>query len=785
MKVSRNWLSEFVDLSGISDTAIVNELNLKTAETAIAKKFGAGLSSFSVVQIVKVEKHPNADSLSLVTIDTGTDQAVVVCGAKNFVTGDKAAYAKLGTVLPDGMEIGARKIRGVLSEGMLCSEAELDFSEDSDGIIILDPDSKLGQGLDQIFLDHQDCVFEIDNQSITHRPDLWSHYGLARELSALFERDFYGLKFADNKLDQSKAALLKVIIEDKNIIPRFSLQGVEGIVVKPSTALVKLRLHRLGLRSINNVVDVTNYVMLATGQPMHAFDLERIKTRSLQIKAVAAPQKFEPLFHSAIELKKGDVAIFDGDEVAALGGVIGGVKTAIDNKSHTIALEAGNWQPSMVRKTAIQHDLKTDAAIRYEKALDKTLTLPAINIAINILKDTCPDLKVSGGLFDFESEQKALPEIILNPATVCARLGAEIPVDLQIKLLNRLFFSVSKNGDNLLVKVPSWRATRDINLKEDLIEEIGRLYGYNNIEPQAPLLPVERSDINRKRQAEKRLRELFVDLGYGEVLNFPFSNSAELALFPNALQPVALKNVLQSQQTCLKTSLLPHLLKSSISSEKLSARFSYFELSRIYFRNSENYAEQLNLGLAFYNQELSASEMFGRVLAHIQKLLQQFKISDAKYTKDNIPAYADQNYFAEITSSGKVLGQVLKVDRSQASKTAAVLAELNFDLLFNSQRKELLFTEPSKFPPVFLDLSVLCHFSKTFFDVAAIAKAAADEVVAVSFVDRFPIESTEMVSLTIKIKFRSANKTLSPLETSQLQTVVIDALAKNNFPLKK
>ncbi|MGK0289542.1 MAG: phenylalanyl-tRNA synthetase beta chain [bacterium] len=815
MKLSLNWIKDFVDVPELDPTEFVKKITLTVCEIEGFELTGTHLSSIKVAEVLEINVHPDAEKLSLVKITSGNEEHNLVCGASNFKVGDKVAFAGLGTVLPGNFKIKKAKIRGVESLGMLCAGDELGLSEDHDGLLLLPSDSEVGQTLDQLYPDQMDLVFEVDNKSITHRPDLWGHYGFAREVSAAFklplkpyERDMSNFTVVEGKeitpdYEHGRSFshfrgegenLINVEVLAGELVPRFSGLSIKDVAVVESPAWIQHRLFRVGLRAINNMVDITNYVMMELGQPMHAFDAEEIEGGKLTVQMAKNGDKVMTLYQKEAKLTENDLTICDANGASVVAGIIGGLNSGVTDKTTSIFFEAGNWNPVTVRKTSTRIGIRTDACTRYEKSLAPEMTVLAIIRATALLKLTAPNLTVCGELIDIWGKDSENITIELSHSFVVARLGADISKDETQAILERLGFILTAKDDDLFtVQVPTWRATKDIMIPEDLVEEVGRVYGFSNIKPEAPLFPIERPVFNVQRAFERQAKSTLSYNGFHEVYNYPLTDQAtEQAYVSEHIKVMTLLNPVAENQNQMRTTLLPHLVSTILENQKDEPEFKLYEIGRVYEKQGEEVKEEnrLILGLSKTSGELG--DAFYELKHDLNNVLSQLQVSDVswKATEEEERRKFQHPYIsAEIFSGKEKIGEIFSfapMFRDQVSlKHDVCIAELDFEKMFAIEHQEYQFQELHKFPPVLFDISLLIPKKSYFQEVKDVILASSKSVVQVNFFDLYyPKEAPEQKSMSVSIVFRSKEKTLGSEEIKNLQDKVIAKLAKAGFNLR-
>ena len=490
MKISLNWLGDFVDLDGFTPSEIADFLSLHTAEVEGVEVFGAGAEGVVVGEVMSCDPHPDADKLSLTQVNCGKgDPVQVVCGAPNVAKGQRVAFAPLGASLPDGTVLKKVKLRGQESLGMICSRRELGLGQEHDGILVLGEEAPLGLPIGDV-LGPPDPVLDLDNKSLTHRPDLWGHYGFARELSAILKRPLKALDLVPEW--DSAPGEIPIRIEDEEGCPHYLCLRIDlGSPVGKSGEAIARRLEAVGVRPHNDFVDLTNYLMLEIGQPSHAFDLDLVEGPEIAILAAAEGETLTTLDGVSRKLFPRDLVIADARKNIALAGLMGGKETEIHEGTRRVLLESGVFHPTRVRRTSGKHSLRTDASSRFEKSLDPVLAPLALRRFAYLLELHRPQDTVLGppSTAGVLQERKGTVSLSIPMASTALGLSLE-PSGVETNL-EALGFTTAMDGEAVTVEVPSWRATRDVEGPEDLLEEVGRLVGYDKIQAVPLLAPVQ------------------------------------------------------------------------------------------------------------------------------------------------------------------------------------------------------------------------------------------------------------------------------------------------------
>ncbi len=796
MKISLNWIKDFVEIDpNLSAEELAKTITLSVCEVEGFESTGSHLKNVLVSEVETIEQHPDADKLSVVTVNYGHGTQRVVCGASNFSVGDKVPFAGEGVVLPGDFDIKRTKIRGVESCGMLCAEDELGFSDDHEGLMILEKHQSPGMPLSKVYPDQVDIVLEIDNKSITHRPDLWGHYGFARELGAIYKKPVKPMELDKPSLAGVGERITDVEVVATDLVPRFTGLSIDQVRIAPSPVWIQHRLLRVGLRPINNMVDLTNYVMLELGQPMHAFDASTIAGNKLIVRRAEKGTKVMTLHGKEVELDERDLTICDSDGASVVAGVVGGEDSGVKDSTTTIFLEAANWDPVNIRKTSTRINLRTDASKRFEKSLDPEMTLLSIQRAVEFMKLTSPSLKICGEPVDIISKQNDPVFINIEPELICRRLGKEIGENTINDILTSLGFSIEKNGSSLKVGVPSYRRTKDISIKEDLIEEIGRIYGFNNIEAIAPMFPIDRPVFNLQHQFERVARSVLSGSRYHEVVNYPLTCQKTEAPFGlNSNGVMKLINPVADHQDQMRTSMLPHFVQSILDNQKISYDFKLYEFGRVYWKDHQGGLREPNrLIVGVSKPKTSTGGAFYKLKHDLLNLFSKLQIDDLGWLQIKLESLKDyQHKFvsASLASGDTEFGTIYSFSPEFADtlgiKEDVCVAELDFDLMFGHNKKQYLYKEPPKYPAVNFELSIMVP-QRTFFEtIREIIFSVSKLVRHVEYLDVYQSNDfNDLKSMSVSIEFRSSEKTLEPDEVTELQDSVVQTLSDKGYRLRE
>ncbi len=587
MKLSHNWLQQYIKFK-FAPEELSEKLTMLGLEVESYEHLGEKYNGFVVGQVLEVEKHPNADKLSVCKVDIGTEQLQIVCGAPNVAAGQKVAVGLAGAVVPKNQHdsngkpftLSDVKLRGVDSFGMICSSYELDLGGDSDGILVLDAKAKVGQPLSS-YLGLDDIVYEI---GITpNRPDLLSHFGVAREIGVLAKKRpaLPKVTLKESKIPIEKHFAVKIV--DKVNCPRFAVRMIRGVKIAPSPEWLQKTLQAVGLRPRNNVVDVTNYVMYECGQPMHAFDYAQLHGRKIIVRQASVGEKFTTLDGKQHNLPDGAVMVCDGEREVSIAGIMGGENSEISETTSDVILESAYWNPSSIRRTAKLLGIQSDASYRFERGADPNAAPYALDRATQLI------LQVAGGELlkgRIDIYPKKIREKIVAVRTQRCNeiLGTGLTTPQIVELLKRLdVVKVKGSKETTSFSIPTYRV--DLDREIDLIEEIARVYGYNNIESKT-ISSIDFDHPFVKEVLADRIRERLVGFGYQEALSISLQSEETAKLgSPN---PIPLLNPLGQEMSTMRTSLIPGLLEAAARNQSFGNNdLHLFEIGHVFSEDSE------------------------------------------------------------------------------------------------------------------------------------------------------------------------------------------------------
>lgn len=592
MKIPYSWLAEYVDLHDVPPARVAELLTLRTCEVDAVHHIGAGLDNILIGEVVEAEKHPNADSLKITKVNVGRGELFpIVCGAPNVAKGQKVAVITPGSRLPNGMEITERKMRGEISRGMICSERELGLGDEHDGILVLEPEAEVGRKLTSL-PSIEDWIIEIDNKSVNHRPDLWGVYGFARELSVILQKPLLPLPAAS--LDMAGGAgAFPVTVSDNARCFRYLAAVFTNLQTGDAPAWMRRRLRLCGARPIRNIVDITNYVMFETGQPTHAFDRGRLRGGRIDVRAARDGETLVTLDNQTRKLVSTDLVIANGEGATGLAGVMGGAASEVGNATNEIVLESAAFDAPTVRRTAARLGLRSEASTRFEKSLDPGFADLAMARIAQLLQSGAagPNVTIAGPVTVAGARAAQTRTIAFSWSYVAERLGVDAAGMASgraswEKILTSLGIQLTqgKTPDECTAVVPSFRATKDLTEPIDLVEEIARLRGYENVIPRPLSATVQPPPAQSARRALIRLVEdRLVALGFRGLESYSFladSLIEQLGIGGSAF--VTLKNSIVADQSRMRREVMPSLLALVTKNISVEQDLRLFEIGKGY-----------------------------------------------------------------------------------------------------------------------------------------------------------------------------------------------------------
>ncbi len=801
MLISYQWLKNYIKCPEPVE-AIASRLTHAGVEVGKIQALGKDITQVVVAELLAVEKHPQADRLSLTRVTDGKDTFQVVCGAKNIAPGQKVPLARIGAVLPGNFEIKAAKIRGIESFGMLCSAKELGIAEDAEGILILSPDAPVGEDFRR-YMGFPDFLLELE--VTPNRPDLLSHLGMARELGAVLHRKIQPPKV--KKLPEGKissAKLARVTIQAPDLCRQYACRIIEGIQVGPSPRWLSQALEKLGQRSINNIVDVTNYILMELGQPLHAFDLNQLRGSQIIVRKAGKGEKIPLLDNTERTLSEDMLVIADSERPVALAGIMGGGNSQVTETTRNILLESAYFLPGSIRKTARNLGLSTDSSYRFERGVDPQGILVALNRAAELVLEVGGGTLAKGVLSPAVKPFQA-PKINFRPARANKILGFNIPPKTQVRFLKDLGCRLKGplTSKSILVIPPSARV--DLTREIDLIEEIARLQGYDRIPSIPPRIPANLSSIEQSLPHEKQIRFLFHQAGLNEAVNssfLPEEFTEKLALpenhpfrrFHRVLNPIA------EDQKVLRPSLLPSLLANvHLNFSRQQEKVALYEINKVFHpaergRVQERFSAAAVLaGLsgppAWFRTSRAADFYDMKGLA--ENVLSFCRLEGTRWAFGGLssPYWAPESFEVK-TKEGKPLlqGGALNPKVSKAFDLPSACLALEIDLTELNLNLSLppKFSPLPKFPGAWRDIALVVPDGVTSSQVTdAVQELRIAELKAVTLFDLYRGANVApgFRSLAFRLHFRNEERTLTDAEVAEKVAKIVSSL-KERFSIE-
>jgi phenylalanyl-tRNA synthetase beta chain len=755
MKFSYNWIRELVPGLHTDPQELMRLITMKTAECEGLEHVGTALAEASVARVKEMEFIAGSHNQIVIAETARYGTRRVVCGAPNCKPGMLTVY----------LPLAPKVIEGVESYGMLASALELGIGSDHAGIVELDNEALLAP----------DTIIEVDNKSLTHRPDLWGHHGMAREVAAIRNntlRDPVNL----NLLPMGEAAL-EIAIDDFKLCPRYSALVFDNVTVQPSPLWLQYRLEAIGLNAINNIVDVTNYVMAELAQPMHAFDAGKLNGPAIFVRNARPGEQLVALNDESYDLSPSNLVIADAQGPIALAGVIGGLHSAIGADTKRIVLESANFQAASVRKTSVALKLRTDASMRFEKSQDPTNTVRGLARALELLEQVSPGIRLVGGLADSHGELETPAPIELTVDWLQRKLGRDIEAREVRSILESLDFGVKEPEPGLfLVTVPSWRATKDISIKDDLLEEVGRMLGYQSITPQAPLIESVVPPESPSRLYARGVRNMATAQGFTEVYNYSFvTEDMVRAFYLDVAAHVGVTNPIASDQTLLRSSLLPAIRKNILDNSRHFQSFRLFEIGReIHAHNRDLPEEVPHFAAAMYAREGDGSAALFELKRLAECLMEgcQARLAPAR-------PFEHPERAAIIAWRGADVGRLFELHPSLGPKGRASILDLDLTKMEGLDVRELRYQPLRRFPVSAFDISVAAGLREPSVNIERrLVAAAGSDLVEIEFLREYigdPLPP-DRKSVTYRLTVGAEDRTLTSEEVTAIRERVMAAV---------
>ena len=792
MLISLNWLKQYIDLDGIEINEMENALTMIGQEVEKIEVLGENLENVVTAQIIEKEMHPDSDHLTICKVDNGKEILQIVCGAPNHKAGDKVVLAQVGAKLAPDFVIKKGKIRGVESNGMLCSEEELNIGKDSDGIMILPEDTPVGVPMKE-YLGINDTVFELE---ITpNRPDCLSHIGIARELGAYYNKEVKYPSFVINSESSEKTAdNISVEIEDSNLAKRYVARIIKNVTVKESPKWLKERVESIGIRSINNIVDASNFIMMELNQPNHTFDLDKIEGGKIVVRAGHENEKLVTLDEQERELNSDDIVISDGVKAVALGGVMGGQNSEITENTKNILLEVANFNSQNVRKTSRRLTLFSESSYRFERRVDEENAINVINRLANIIQEVAGGEILEGAVDNYPVPYKK-KTATLNFERLNRFVGKNIPRETVIGILTRLEIEVVDNGETLTLTAPTYRD--DLENEQDYFEEVIRMYGFDNIENILPKLDISEKPVIDTTKLSTQVKLIAANAGLKEVINYSFVpkdamekikyTSVERENLIDLLRPIT------EDFVTLRPTLLYSLLKNAKENMNRNAtNIRFFEVSRTFVKAEELAKEEVKLGIilagennkTLWNPKPVPYDFYD-LKGIVEEIFTQLKFNNYMIKRSEQSQYhpgrsVDVFVGRELIGSfGEIHPDVL--ENFDLGKTSVLVGEFNIDLIQKYISKKIKYQGIVKYPSVPRDFAFVMREDILVGDVLKTIQKVDKKVEKVELFDIYQGAGVlpGMKSVAISVILRDKNKTLEEKEIVDISNKIVAKVEKD------
>lgn len=739
MKVSLNWVKKYVDLpEDLTPKQISFDLTMRTVEVEDVIDTSEKFHDIVVGKILEVKEHPNADQLRVCIVECGEDvPKQIVCGGSNLYEGEMVVVSKPGAEVfwhgEDSLvKIKESKLRGVPSYGMICGATEVYLEsyfplEDEHMIVDLsDVDCEVGQNVSEI-IGMNDVVFDIDNKSLTNRPDLWGHYGIARELAAIYKCPLKPLPEAELPKDLPE---YRIDVESPEKCPRYAALEIENVCEKPAPIWMQTALLNAGMRPINAIVDITNYIMLSVGQPTHGFDRTHVDGSHIIVRNAKKDEKLTLLDHALLDLTEEDLVICDEHDPMALAGIRGGIKDSILPETTGVVIEVATFTAGTIRQTGKRFDEKTDASIRYEKGLDTQRVDQGIAMAAKLFHEIFPESKIVA-FGDVDPTPTTRNEIDVTQEFLDVRLGKALPSEEILDILTRLGYDVTLTDGTYHCVVPTYRSTGDVSVKDDVLGDIARVYCYENFEMKPLPVNFEHAVRQPKEQLDRKIREyLAFRCGFNEIFTYPWIDEKYIqAAKIDTSEAIRLATPPAPELAILRQSLIPGMLEAAVKNLRYYDEFRVFEMAQTFHKGE--YHESCEEEILPVHKKLLSGIIVGRdakkdffdVKGVLESMSRFCHMEDLTFKQKEKPSWADDKVYLNVFHKGKNIGSlglvsVQAMNAAGISRTQVAFFELNFDEMIPLNSRNNEFHHLPQYPLVEQDLSILVDESVKWHDVS-------------------------------------------------------------------
>ncbi len=798
MRVSLNLIKKYVDLPDkLTDEDIARDMTLRTVEVEHVENTALKYHDIVVGKILEVNKHPNADRLKICITDIGEEEPVqIVCGGSNLYVGEYVVVSKPGAEVVwhgegEPVKVEKTKMRGEVSYGMICASSEVylsDFFPATDETEIIDLkgiDCKPGDNIaDLIFMN--DTVLEIDNKSLSNRPDLWGHYGIARELSAIYN---VPLKELPKYEIDANIPEYNVEIKEPDKCRRYVAVEIDGIYEKSSPLWMQSLLVKTGQRPINAIVDITNYVMVAVGQPLHAFDKTHVSGEKIVVRNAKKNEELLLLDNNKIELTTDDLVISDESDAMALAGIRGGKKDSILPDTKGVVLEVANFSANTVRKTGKRFAEKTDASIRYEKGMDTQRVDEGVNLALELIKEIFPDSKIIKYV-DVYPNKTPNNRIEVTEEFLDTRLGKKIPREKIEQILSALGYEVTYKKGTYDVVVPSWRSTGDVTLKDDVMGDIARILSFDSFEPKNIDITIEHAIKQNDVLLDRRIKEyLSLRCGFYEIYTYPWIDEKYIrAAKVNLDNSLRLATPPAPELAYLRSSLIPGMLEAIAKNLRYYDEFNLFETSQVYIKGDYRPSEEDEILPIQYNYLTgcivgkNARDIFYQAKGVLENMARYCHMEELKLEQLEKPGWADKNAYLNITLDGEIIGSlglvsIQALSEAKIKRANVAMFEINADKLIPYASRTNKYERLPELPLVEKDLSLIVDKDVAWSTLSDSIKSLVAEV---EFVDEYRGEKIPdgKKSITLKVRMINEGTTMTSEQITEKINKILKVLNK-------
>ena len=798
MRVSLNLIRKYIDLpKDITDEKIAYDMTLRTVEVDEVEKMAEKFHDIVVGKILEVKKHPNADKLRICIVDIGEEEPTqIVCGGSNLYVGEYVVVSKPGAEVVwhgegEPVKVGKTKMRGEMSYGMICAASEVylsDFFPNESETEIIDLkgfDCKAGDSIADLF-GVNDTVLEIDNKSLSNRPDLWGHYGIARELSAIYDVPLKEL----NKFDIDKnLPKYDVEIKDTTKCNRYVAVEIDGIEEKPSPLWMQTLLSKVGQRPINAIVDITNYVMMAVGEPLHAFDKTHVGGEKIIVRNARENEELLLLDNNTIKLTPEDLVICDKNDVMALAGIRGGKKDSILPDTKGIVLEIANFSADAIRNTGKRFAEKTDASIRYEKGIDTQRVDEGLNLALELIKEIFPESKIIKYVDVYPNETKK-NNIKVKESFLDTRLGKKISQEKINQILTALGYEITYKDGEYDVTVPTWRSTGDVTIKDDVMGDIARILSFDSFEAKPISITFEHSVKQNDVLLKRKLKEYLAQrCGFYEILTYPWVDEKYMKAVGTKMEEcLKLATPPAPELAYLRNSLIPGMLEAISKNLRYYNEFKLFDCEEIYKKGDYRPSSEDEI-LPIQEHYLAGSivgkdakEIFYEAKGIVENIARYCHMEEIKLEKIEKPNWADINAYLNITKDGEIIGELGLVSmqtmiNSKIKRANVVIFEINADKLVPYASRTNKYERLPELPLVEKDLSIIIDEEITWEQIENAIKSKVKEI---DFVDEYRGDQIPegKKSITLKVRILNEGTTMTSEQINEKMNIILKALDK-------